>query len=87
VALNMQQHLTNFIKSGLLVLTGFALSRVNWSKTWYRIELALPDPINPMLVRSSVPWYDSDEETSCAEANERRRAWLVQQLENKSHLS
>lgn len=70
----------NLVKSGLLVLAGFMLSRVTY-KTWYRIELALPDAMNPMSVSSSVPWYDSDEETLCAQANARRRAWVMQQLD------
>lgn len=76
-------NIPRLIGSGLVVFTGgFILGRVIDRKTWYWIELVLlPDVLNPMLVSSSVPWYDGDEEDLCAKANERRRAWLKQQLE------
>jgi hypothetical protein len=72
--------MNRLVKSGLLLLAGFLLGRMD-CKAWYRLELVLPSALNPMFVSSSLPWYDSDEEEQCAQANERRRAWLQQRLD------
>lgn len=73
------QSLKTVVKSLFFVVVGAVLAR-HGEKMWYRVELALPDTLNPMLTRTNTPFYDSDDEELCALANERRRAWLHAKL-------
>lgn len=73
------QSLKSVVKSLFFVVVGAVLAR-HGEKMWYRVELALPDALNPMACKTNGSPYDSDAEELCALANERRRAWLHAKL-------